>query len=165
MFSIFFCYFSAAIPTARAGKTVSMICWGRSSKAPKISREAFLDKSVPTQMPVVFYVFRSFWAPFGILHPLGDLPEKCHFGGFLLHLWLWLLCAIPHMYVLSSRLSWLLRFTSFSSLLRLYPSCSLFFVLLVSLVCFSLCLSLSLSLAWTVGDPPHKSTTTDDDRR
>ena len=91
-------------------------------------------KNVPTQIPLVERVFCSFWAPFGALHPLGDFPEKCHFGGFFLYVSLWELFAIPHTYILSSGLSWLLRFTCFSSLFRLYPSCSLVFVLFASLL-------------------------------
>ena len=93
---------------------------------------------MPTQMPPMERVFCSFWAPFGALHPLGDFPEKCHFGGFFLYVSLWELFAIPHMYILSSGLSWLLRFTCCSLLFRLYPSCSLVFVLFVSLLFFSL---------------------------
>ena len=91
---------------------------------------------MPTQMLLVERVFRSFWAPFGALHPLGDFPQKCPLGGFFLYVSWWELFAIPHTYILSFGLSWLLRFTCCSSLCRLWPSCSLVFVLFVSLLFF-----------------------------
>ena len=124
-FHLFFDPFPPSTPRKSISGTFSLLFFSRS----KFSRGPFWSKNMKTQMPLVKRAFCSFSAPFGALKPLGYCPEKSHFGGLFRCVSLWELFAFPHLHVLSFRIFCSLRLPCFCLISRLYPLCSLLFLL------------------------------------